>query len=93
MKPGILIHRSTVMKKIFKEFGIHFCAATILLGISLLFNNYDVANEERQSLMVVMMCGALISIGGYNYLKNRKGVVVMIVGVIVLGLALCILSF
>lgn len=41
-------------------------------GISLLFNNYDVANEERQSLMVVMMCGALISIGGYNYLKNRK---------------------
>jgi hypothetical protein len=56
-------------------------------GISLLFNNYDVANEERQYLMVVMMCGALISIGGYNYLKNRKGVVVMIVGVIVLGLA------
>ncbi|AIQ37223.1 MULTISPECIES: hypothetical protein [unclassified Paenibacillus] len=79
------------MKKIFKEFGVHFCAATILLGISLLFNDYDV--EEQQSLLVVMMCGALISIGGYNYLKNRKGVVVMIVGVIVLGLALCNLSF
>ncbi|WHY18175.1 hypothetical protein QNH28_22180 [Paenibacillus sp. G2S3] len=79
------------MKKIFKEFGVHFCAATILLGISLLFNDYDV--EEQQSLLVVMMCGALISIGGYNYLKNRKGVVVMIVGVIVLGAALCTLSF
>lgn len=91
MRPGILIHRSALMKKIFKEFGVHFCAATILLGISLLFNDYDV--EEQQSLLVVMMCGALISIGGYNYLKNRKGVVVMIVGVIVLGLALCNLSF
>ncbi|MEK3943566.1 hypothetical protein [Paenibacillus sp. FSL H3-0310] len=81
------------MKKIFKEFGVHFCAATILLGISLLFNDYDVADEEQLSLLVVVMCGVLISIGGYNYLKNRKGVVVMIVGVIVLGVALSTLSF
>ena len=79
MRPSILIHRSAVMKKIFKEFGVHFCAATILLGISLLFNDYDVADEEEQSLMIVTMCGALISIGGYNYLKTRKGIVMMIV--------------
>ncbi|MEK3865792.1 hypothetical protein MHH60_20180 [Paenibacillus sp. FSL H7-0716] len=64
------------MKKIFKEFGVHFCAASTLLGISLLFNNYDVADEEQLSLLVVMMCGALISIGGYNYLKNRKDIVI-----------------
>jgi predicted RND superfamily exporter protein len=81
------------MKKIFKEFGVHFCAATILLGISLLFNDCDVADEEQLSLLVVVLCGVLISIGGYNYLKNRKGVVVMIVGVIVLGVALSTLSF
>jgi hypothetical protein len=79
------------MKKIFKEFGVHFCAATILLGISILLNDYDV--EEQQTLLVVMMCGALISIGGYNYLKNRKGVMVMILGVIVLGVALFTFSF
>ncbi|MEK5397434.1 hypothetical protein [Paenibacillus sp. FSL K6-2859] len=81
------------MKKIFKDFGVHFCAASILLGISLLFNNYDVADEEQLSLLVVMMCGALISIGGYNYLKNRKGIVIIIVGVVVLGIALFTLSF
>ncbi|MEK5400196.1 hypothetical protein [Paenibacillus sp. FSL K6-2859] len=81
------------MKKIFKEFGVHFSAATILLGISLLFNDYDVADEEQQSLMVVMICGALITIGRYHYLKNRKGIVMMIVGVIVLGIALFTFSF
>ena len=81
------------MKKIFKEFGVHFCAATILLGISLLSNDYDVVDEEQQSLIVVMICGALISIGGYRYLKHKKGVVMMIIGVIVLGIAFTSFSF
>lgn len=75
------------MKKIFKEFGVHFCAATIILGMSLLIDNHHGADEGQQSLMV-MMSGALISIGGYLYLKNRKGIVILIVGVVVLGIAL-----
>lgn len=81
------------MKKTLRGLGVHFCAATILLGISLLINDYDGADQGQQSLMMVMMCGALISIGGYHYLKNRKGIVMMIVGVIVLGIALFTFSF
>jgi hypothetical protein len=48
-----------------------------------LFNDYDVTDKEQRFLMVVMICGALITIGGYRYLKNRKGIVMMIVGIIV----------
>jgi hypothetical protein len=81
------------MKKIFEEFGVHFCATTILLGVSLLFNDYDVTDKEQRFLMVVMICGALITIGGYRYLKNRKGIVMMIVGIIVLEIALFTFSF
>lgn len=61
------------MKKIFKKSGIHFCSTAILLGISLLMNDYPRVDEELQFLMLVVICGAIISIGGYIYLKNRSG--------------------
>ncbi|MOA31955.1 hypothetical protein D3C78_1531410 [compost metagenome] len=80
------------MKKIFKEFGVHFCAATILLGMSLLIEDHHGADEGLHSL-IIMICGALISIGGYQYLKNRKGIVILIVGVVILGIVLSTFSF
>ncbi|MFE4713012.1 hypothetical protein ACFRAM_19205 [Paenibacillus sp. NPDC056722] len=81
------------MKKIFREFGVHFCVATILIVISLLIKDHDDTNREQLSLMIVLMSGALISIGGYRYLRNRKGIEMIIGGVIVLGIALFYLSF
>lgn len=80
------------MKKTLKTFGIHFSTAAILLGITLLIEDYD-GGDQRQSLFMVMMGGALLSIGGYNYLENRKGILLMIVGIIVAGTALFTFSF
>jgi len=80
------------MKKTLRALGVHFSAATILLGISLLINDYDGA-DQGHSLIMVLMGGALISTGGYSYLKNRNGIVIMIIGVIILGTALFTFSF
>ncbi|WP_379202088.1 hypothetical protein [Paenibacillus sp. GCM10012306] len=81
------------MRKVFKDLGVHFCVATILIVFSLLIKDHDDRNREQLSLMIVLMSGALISIGGYRYLRNRKGMEMIIGGVIVLGVALFYLSF
>lgn len=80
------------MKKILRELGVHFITAIILLGMSL-FIHYDGVDRGQRSLMMVTMCGALVSIGGYLYLKNKKGIVMMAAGVVVLGLALFTYGF
>lgn len=81
------------MKKIFKTLGINFCAAAIPLGISLLINGYGSVDEQQRSMLIVLLCGALISIGGYRYLTNRRGIVMTILGAVVLGIALFTLPF
>lgn len=80
------------MKKALRAFGVHLSTAVILLGISLLTDVYD-DGDQRRSLMMVMMGGALLSIGGYNYLKNRKSILLIIIGIIVAGTALFTFSY
>ncbi len=53
------------MKKTLRALGVHFITATILLGMSL-FIHYDGVDRGQRSLIMVTMCGALVSVGGIS---------------------------
>ena len=83
------------MKGIFRLLGILFALITILLGISLLAKDAKTEDHTIRSWSIIVMSGALIFNGGYYYLKdrNKQGIVMTSVGIVILIMALSVFPF
>ncbi|OMC99915.1 hypothetical protein BJP49_28790 [Paenibacillus odorifer] len=81
------------MKNQLLFFGICFTVATVVINLFILLK-YNVPHVQQwYCWSIVSLCGTLIYNGGYYYLKKRKGVCVINVGVIILGVLVFIFLF
>jgi CDP-diglyceride synthetase len=83
------------MKKTFKVLGILFAVATVVMGLLLLIKDYNVNDQGIRSWSIIVMCGGLIFNGVFYYLdnKNKRGIMMALVGFVILTLALITFPF
>ncbi|MFF2909929.1 hypothetical protein [Paenibacillus sp. NPDC057934] len=74
------------MKYFFRILGILFSLATIALILPLLINDYNPADQAMRTWSMVTMCGAVIFNGAHFYRrrKDKRGLISVIVGIIIL---------